>query len=165
VTGIGGVLRDPERLAALRGTGLLDTATSEPFDQLTRLAARILHAPIALLTLVDADRQYFKAAVGLPEALAGVRETSLEYSICQYAVGLGCPLVVCDARIEHWLDGNPAVAMLGVQSYAGIPLVMPDGYALGTLCVADMVPRNWTDDELASLDDLAAMAMWAIRPH
>jgi len=158
-------LSDPERLAALRRLLLLDTGPSESFDRLARLAARVLHTPMALLTLVDADRQYFKAAFGLPEPLASVRETPLDYSICQYAVALGGPLVVCDARVEHWLDDNPAVTMLGVSAYAGIPLVTAEGHAVGTLCVLDVSPRDWSDVDLANLDDLAGVAMQEIRLH
>jgi len=158
-------LLDPQRLAALRRLVLLDTGPSEPFDRLTRLAARTLHAPISLLTLVDADRQYFKAAFGLPQALDEIRETPLDYSICQYAVALGGPLVICDATVEHWLDDNPAVTLLGVRSYVGVPLVTSGGHAVGTLCVLDMVQREWTDEDLATLDDLAGAVMREIRLH
>ena len=158
-------LEDPERLAALRRLLLLDTGPSESFDRLTRLTARVLHAPMALLTLVDADRQYFKAAFGLPEPLGSGYETPLEYSICQFAVAMGRPLVVCDARVEHWLDDNPAISILGVSAYAGIPLVTTDGHAVGTLCAIDVTPREWTDADLANLDDLAGLAMQEIRLH
>ena len=158
-------VHDPERLAALRRLVLLDTASSEMFERLTRLAARTLAAPISLLTLVDDDRQFFLAAFGLPEPLATSRQTSLEYSLCQYAVASGRPLVVCDARVEHWLDDNPAVTRLGVTAYAGVPLVTPDGYAVGTLCVLDFSQRSWTDDDLLSLTDLAAVTMHEMRLH
>ena len=158
-------VHDPERLAALRRLVLLDTASSETFERLTRLAARTLAAPISLLTLIDDDRQFFLAAFGLPEPLATSRQTSLEYSLCQYAVASGRPLVVCDARVEHWLDDNPAVTRLGVTAYAGVPLVTPDGYAVGTLCVLDFSQRSWTDDDLLSLADLAAVTMHEMRLH
>jgi GAF domain-containing protein len=158
-------VRDPRRLAALRRLVLLDSGPSEPFDRLVRLAAHTLHAPIAMLTLIDADRQYFKAAVGLPEPLASIRETPLEYSICQYAVALGRPLIICDTRVEHWLDDNPAVTELGLTAYVGMPLVTADGYAVGTLCALDTMPRNWTDEDLINLQDLAGVAMREIRLH
>ena len=158
-------LLDPERLAALRRLVLLDTGPSEGFDRLARLAARTLRTPIALMTLVDGDRQYFKAAYGLPAALEGVRETPLTYSICQYAVAMGGPLVVCDARVEHWLDNNPAVTQLGVTAYAGVPLITADGYAVGTLCVLDTKAREWTSEDLANLEDLAGVGMHEIRLH
>ncbi|HWW52675.1 MAG TPA: GAF domain-containing protein [Acidimicrobiales bacterium] len=158
-------LLDPERLAALRRLVLLDTGATEGFDRLARLAARTLHAPMALMTLVDGDRQYFKAAFGLPAPLDEVRETPLTYSICQYAVAMGAPLVVCDARVEHWLDDNPAITELGVTAYAGVPLITADAYAVGTLCVLDTSARDWTSDDLENLEDLAGVAMREIRLH
>jgi GAF domain-containing protein len=158
-------VRDPQRLAALRRLVLLDSGPSEAFDRLVQLTARTLHAPIAMLTLIDVDRQYFKAAVGLPEPLASIRETPLEYSICQYAVALGRPLIICDTRVEHWLDDNPAVTEAGVMAYAGMPLVTVDGYAVGTLCALDLTARNWTDDDLANLEQLASVTMREIRLH
>ena len=156
---------DPERLAALRRLVLLDTGPTDAFDRLVRLTARTLQAPIALLTLVDVDRQYFKASYGLPEPLASARETPLSASICQYAVALGAPLVVCDSRVEHWLDDNLAVSEFGVRAYAGVPLVTEDGHAVGTLCALDLEPRDWTDTELANLGDLAGVVMREIRLH
>jgi GAF domain-containing protein len=158
-------LLDPGRLAALRRLVLLDTGPSEGFDRLARLAARSLNTPMALMTLVDGDRQYFKAAFGLPAPIEAIRETPLTYSICQYAVAMGAPLVVCDARVEHWLDDNPAISLLGITAYAGVPLITADGYAVGTLCVLDTVAREWTGDDLANLEDLAAVVMREIRLH
>jgi GAF domain-containing protein len=158
------VVRDPARLAALRRLVLLDTGPSESFDRIARIAARSLRAPIALITLVDADRQYFKAAVGLPAPLGSGVETPLQYSICQYAVALGAPLVICDAGVEHWLDDNPAVTQLGVRAYAGVPLIT-DGSAVGTMCVLDVVAREWSDDDLATLEELAAVTMREIEYH
>src|SRR5258708_28854728 len=140
-------LQDPQRLAALRRLLLLDTAATESLDRLARLAARTLHTPMALMTLVDGDRQYFKAAFGLPAPLDDVRETPLTYSICQYAVVMGAPLVVCDARVEHWLDDNPAVTELGVMAYAGVPLVTAAGHAGGTRWVLARTAREWTRED------------------
>lgn len=158
-------IRDRDRLGALRRLVLLDTPGSESFDRLVRLAARVLECPISLLTLVDADRQFFKAAFGLPEPLASLRQTPLTHSICQYAVAREDRLVVCDAAVEHWLDDNLAVREFGVRAYVGVPLMSPDGHAVGTLCVADVVPREWTDDQVANLEDLAATTMREIRLH
>jgi GAF domain-containing protein len=159
------VIRDPARLAALRRLVVLDTGPSEPFDRIARLACRTLKAPMALVTLVDGDRQYFKAAIGLPEPLGPGQDTPLEYSICQYAVGLGAPLVICDARVEHWLDDNPAVTEFGVSAYAGVPLITAEGYAVGTLCVLDLAPREWADDDLATLQELGAVVMREMELH
>src|SRR5688500_14201299 len=92
------VLSDPKRLTALRRLGLLDTPPEEVFDRLTRLASSALQTPIALLTLVDADRQFFKSGVGLPEPVASERQTPLSYSFCKHAVASGSPLLIGDVR-------------------------------------------------------------------
>jgi GAF domain-containing protein len=158
-------VRDPARIVALRRLVVLDTGPTEALDRIARLTARILECPIALITLVDADRQYFKASFGLPAALESTRETPLTWSICQYAVALRAPLVVCDAGVEHWLDDNRAITEFGVKAYAGVPLISRDGYAIGTLCAIDLSPRQWADDELANLEDLADMAIREIYLH
>ena len=153
---------DPERVAALHATALLDTPAEEAFDRLTRLAARLLGAPVALVTLVDADRQFFKSGVGLPEPWASVRETPLSHSICQNVVALRAPLVIPDARDHPLVRDNVAVRDLGVSAYAGIPLATGDGHMLGSFCVIDREPRRWTSEELATLADLAAAAVTEI---
>jgi len=164
LTDVLAAVRDPQRLAALRRQVLLDTPPTEAFDRLTRLAARVLDAPVALLTLVDEDRQFFKSAVGLPEPFASSRQTPLEFSICQYAVAANARLVVEDARADPSLAGHPIVKQYGVVAYAGDVLVF-EGHAVGTLCVLDVRPRLWSQDELASLTDLAATTVEQIRLH
>jgi GAF domain-containing protein len=155
----------PGRLAALRRLAVLDGPPHTTFDRLTRLAAELLETPIALLTLVDADRQFFLSSSGLPEPIHSARETALDYSICQYAIGSRRPLIVSDARADPVLRGNRAVTELGVAAYAGVPLITGDGHAVGTLCVIDFVPRDWTDDRLAILARLADITMDEIRLH
>jgi hypothetical protein len=91
-TPLGSALRDEARLAALWRTGLLDTPPEEVFDRLTRLTRRMLDAPVALVSLVEADRQFFKSALGLPEPWATRRETPLSHSFCQHVVATGAPL-------------------------------------------------------------------------
>jgi GAF domain-containing protein len=164
VTDVLAAVRDPQRLAALRRQVLLDTPPSETFDRLTRLAARVLDAPVALLTLVDEDRQFFKSSVGLPEPFASARQTPLEFSICQYAVAAKARLVVEDARTDPSLADHPIVRQFGVVAYAGDVLVF-EGHAVGTLCVLDVRPRAWSEDELATLTDLAATTVEQIRLH
>jgi GAF domain-containing protein len=105
--------------------------------------------------LVAADRQFFLAAHGLPAPLAAARQTGLDYSICQYAVASGRPLIVGDLRADAVLGGHRVVGEFGVAAYAGIPLYSPDVYPLGTLCVADYVGRDWDDQHLATLAALA----------
>ena len=148
---------DAGRLAALHRTGLLDTDPDERFDGLARVAAKALHAPIAMVTLVDEDRQFFKSCIGLTkEPWASQRETPLSHSFCQHAVAARRPLIVDDARDHPALRDNPAIRDLDVIAYAGIPLIGADGEALGTLCVIDDKPRQWRGDETALLQEIAS---------
>ncbi len=162
---VGEVIKNADRLAALRRLMLLDRAATPTFDRLTTLAAHVLDAPIALLTLVDEDRQFFLSAWGLPEPLASDRETSLDYSICQHAVASGRPLIVSDATADPVLASNKAVTEFGITSYAGVPLITSERYAVGTLCVLDYVERDWPDDQVTLLGHLADIAMDEIRLH
>lgn len=157
------IVNDPKRLAAVRRLVPLYRPPSATFDRLTRLAAELLEAPVAMLTLVETDRQFFVSSYGLPADITEARQTSIEYSICQHVVAGGVPLIVADTALDLRLDGNLAVAEMGVASYAGIPLMSPDHFPVGALCVADFVPRDWTDDKLAVLADLAAIAMDELR--
>lgn len=147
---------DPQRLAAVHRTGLLDSLAEESFDRLTRLAARVLDAPVALVSLVDADRQFFKSCVGLPEPWSSERQTPLSHSFCQHVVAGDEPLVVHDAREHPLLHDNLAIPDLDIVAYAGWPVHAPDGTPIGSFCVTDPKPRTWTSDELASLADIAA---------
>jgi GAF domain-containing protein len=156
---------DPARVAALRHLFLLDSPANRSFDRLTELAAQLLEAPVSLLTLVDVDRQFFLSSAGLPEPMRSARETPLELSICQHAVAEGRPLIVGDTRTHPVLAANPAVTRLGVAAYAGIPLVVSGGYAVGTLCVIDFITRDWTSDQLAILAHLAEITMDEMRLH
>jgi PAS domain S-box-containing protein len=156
-------LTDPRRLAALRRTELLDTPPEESFDRLTRVASQLLGAPIALVSLVTEDRQFFKSCIGLAEPLATSRATSLSYSFCRHAVESAAPLIVEDARAHPLVRDNPSIDELGVIAYAGIPLITADGQALGTLCVLDTRPRRWTAEQIDLLRDLSAWVMTEIR--
>ncbi|MDQ2799097.1 MAG: GAF domain-containing protein, partial [Armatimonadota bacterium] len=146
-------LADPDRLAALAATGLLDSPPEFAFDRLTRLACRILGTPVALVSLVTQDRQFFKSSAGLPDEVG--RETPLSHSFCQHVVRSAQPLVVADAREEPNLRDNGAVRDLGVRAYAGVPLTTSDGQTLGSFCVIDTSPRDWTEDDLTTLRTLA----------
>jgi PAS domain S-box-containing protein len=152
------VLRDPARLAALADTGLPDSPPEEIFDRLTRLAARLLEAPTALLSLVDDRRQFFKSATGLPTELAGARETPLSHSICAHVVAGGAPLIAGDTTADPRLRDHPLVTLFGVRAYAGFPVATAAGHVLGSFCVADREPHEWGGDELRALADLAAVA-------
>jgi GAF domain-containing protein len=153
------IVHNLNRLAELRRTALLDTPPEEPFDRLTRLATRLCKAPVALVSLVDRDRQFFKSAQGLPEPWQSRRETPLSHSFCKHAVARPTePLVVRDARKDSMFKDNPAVRELGIVAYAGVPLTLW-GQALGTLCVIDTEPRAWSFDEVETLKDLAGCVM------
>jgi len=147
---------DAGRLASLRKTGLMDTEPDERFDGLARVAAKALHAPIALVSLVDEDRQFFKSCIGLTkEPWASQRGTPLSHSFCKHAVAQRRPLIVDDAREDPTLRDNPAIRDLDAIAYAGIPLIGADGEALGTLCVIDDRPRHWRGEETALLREIA----------
>ncbi|HZH47326.1 MAG TPA: histidine kinase dimerization/phosphoacceptor domain -containing protein [Roseococcus sp.] len=129
--------RQPERLAALRRTGLLDTPRERDFDEIVALAARICDTPIAVVNLIDADRQWFKAEIGL-----GVAETPLDTSICAHIILQEGVTVVEDAAADPRLADNPLVTgPPGLRFYAGARLDTAEGLPLGTLCVLDTRPR------------------------
>ena len=153
---------DQDRLDALHATGLLDSDISPSFDRLARLAANVLHAPVALVSLVDSDRQFFKTCLGLPEPWASRRGSPLTHSFCQHAVASREPLLVSDAREHAVLRDNLAIRDMGVIAYAGIPLIDAAGNALGTLCVIDSQPRHWTSHQVQLLSDIAASVVTEI---
>ena len=153
------VIEDEARLEALRGTSLLDSPSEEAFDRLTRLATTVLRVPVALVSLVDGHRQFFKSQCGLPEPLASSRQTSLTRSFCQHAVGSREPLLVPDARRDPRFGHDHAFTELGGIAYAGIPLITSDGHALGTFCVVDRQPHDWTEEEIGILRVLATSTM------
>jgi PAS domain S-box-containing protein len=157
------VLADPGRLAAVRQTNLLDTPAEDAFDRVARLAARLLEVPIALVPLIEDDRQFFKACVGLPEPWASARQTPLSHSLCQQVVVARQPLAIGDTSREALARDNPLVQELGLAAYLGVPLIDPSGHALGSVCVADHRPRDWTPDQVALLTDLAGLVMTQIR--
>lgn len=136
-------LCDPARLAVLRAEVLLDTPTEEAFDRLSRLAARLVNAPVSLVSFVDADRQFFKSCIDLPEPLPSLRETPLSHSFCQHNRVAGHPLLIEDARTHPIVNDNLAIRELNVIVYLGIPLVTSDGYVLGSFCLIDSKPRRW----------------------
>ena len=148
------IVRNLNRLSALRRTGLLDSPPEETFDRFTRLASRLFKTPVALVSLVDADRQFFKSAVGLPEPWQTRRETPLTHSFCKYAIASPEPLVIPDARKDPTFRDNPAVRELKIVAYAGVPLTV-SGCALGAFCVIDDEPHAWSYDEVQTLRDLA----------
>ncbi len=125
------------------------------FDHYARLSRRLLKAPASLVSIVEAKRQIFPGAVGLVETCMTTRQTPLAYSFCQYVVADEKPLVIADAREDPRLCNNPAIEELDVVAYIGYPLTDADGRTVGSVCAIDSVPRDWTIDDLAVLQDLA----------
>lgn len=156
------VIRDRDRLAALRATGLLDSPTEPSFDRLVALAARVTGAPTALVTLVDEDRQFFVSCRGLTGPPAEDRGTPLSHSFCQHVVISGQPLIIEDARLDLRVKENLAIRDYQVIAYAGIPLFSRNGQPLGSFCVIDEKPRAWSDADVQNLNDLAASVMTEI---
>jgi signal transduction histidine kinase len=151
-------LDSPDRLAAVARLGLLGTSPEEAFDRLTRLAARVLGARGALVTITTAEVQFCKSSVGLPEPWA-TSGLPLTYGLCPYTVASGEPLLVTDASTDPRFRDNLGVRELGVAGYAGVPLLTTDGQAIGAFCAFDDRPRAWTAEDLQTLEDLAAAAM------
>jgi PAS domain S-box-containing protein len=140
----------------LLASSLLDSPPEEAFDRLTRLAARLLGAPVALVSFLGEDRVFFKSAIGLPDPWATRRSAPLSYSFCRHVVATGEPLVIEDARRDPLVRTSPAIRELGWIAYAGVPLALGDGQTVGALSVVDFLPRIWSPRDLALLTDLAA---------
>jgi GAF domain-containing protein len=149
-------LRDADRLRAVQATGLLDSGRQETFDRHARIASEALDAPVALVSLLEDDRQFFKSCLGLPEPWLTDRETPLSHSFCQHVVASREPLVVDDARVHPLLKDNLAIRDMNVVAYAGVPLFDSEGHALGTLCTIDDHPRHWSRHQVELLKDIAS---------
>lgn len=156
------VLTDPTRLRILRDLELVDSPTEAAFNRLTQLASKILNVPVSLVSIVDADRQFFKSFFGLGEPWASRQETPLSHSFCQHVVVSGDPLVVEDAREHPLVKDNLAIPDLNVIGYLGMPLTTSDGYPLGSFCVIDTKPHQWTDHEIEVVRELAVSVMTEI---
>ena len=144
---------ETQRLRALQRLKILDTDIEERFDRITRLACRMFNVPIALVSLVDQDRQWFKSRQGLDAC-----QTGRDISFCGHAILHDGPLVVLDATQDPRFDDNPLVVGAPfIRFYAGHPIHSPDGSRIGTICIIDRTPRKLSDADLLTLADLAAM--------
>jgi GAF domain-containing protein len=145
---------EAERLAALVNYGILDTEFEESFDRVTRIAANVFDVPIALVSLVDGYRQWFKSAVGLK-----ARETPRDISFCTHAILGQDVFTINDATKDARFAANPLVTSApNIRFYAGAPLINQDGFALGTMCVIDRAPRHTLPDkQIQILTDLAGI--------
>jgi GAF domain-containing protein len=154
---------DKKRLAVLWQYDVLDTVPEQVFDDLADLAASICEAPVVLITLVDEKRQWFKSKTGI-----SVKETSRDVSFCGHAIMQHELFIVPDATKDDRFADNPLVTSNPkIRFYAGAPLITPDGYPLGTLCVIDKVPRTLRPDQKRALEILSrhVMTQLELRRH
>ncbi|OCX50744.1 hypothetical protein BEL04_18590 [Mucilaginibacter sp. PPCGB 2223] len=141
---------ESERLDALNSYHILDTLPEKDYDAINRLAAYICQTPVSLITFIDADRQWYKANIGLPN-----NEIARSETFCRYTIMSDEVLEVPDARQNELFADNPAVVDGWVRFYAGVPIIDNEGYRLGTICVVDTVPRNLTVEQKDALVTLA----------
>jgi len=154
---ISSVLADPGRVLAVRDSGLMDTPPEDSFDRLTRLTCKMVRAPGAMISLLDADRQFIKSGIGLGEPWAPGRSVPVTQSFCRHVVESGQPLVVADARTDEQVHVAPQVRGLSMIAYAGLPVRVSGGHVLGSLCAIDYMPRSWVAEEIELLAELAAV--------
>ncbi len=146
---------EPQRLAALRAYRILDTAAEQAYDDITALAACICDVPIAMISLVDETRQWFKAKIGLCQD-----ETPRDVAFCAHAILQTDPLIVKDATVdERFRDSSLVTAEPYIRFYAGFPLMTSDGFALGTLCAIDRKPRELAPHQRSTMEALARQVM------
>jgi GAF domain-containing protein len=146
---------EPKRMATLRKYHILDTPPEDDFDNLATLAAQICGTPIALVTIIDRNRQWFKSRVGLD-----ISETSRDVAFCAHAIMQRKLLIVPDTLKDKRFAENPFVkAGPRIRFYAGMPLITPNNQALGTLCVLDKVPRVLTSSQTEALKALGSYVM------
>jgi GAF domain-containing protein len=146
---------DGARVDALQKYAILDSEPEQAFDDLTLLASYVCKTPIALISLIDEDRQWFKAKVGI-----SAKETSRDIAFCSTAIQQSDVFVVPDALQDERFRTNPlVVSEPNIRFYAGAPLINEDGYALGTLCVIDRTPRVLGSDQEAALKALSRLVL------
>lgn len=146
---------EPARQSALERYAVLDTPAAEPFDRITSLVRSILQVPIAAVSLVDRERQWFKSIQGLE-----VRQTPRSASFCAHTILDRTVMVIPDATADPRFVDNPLVTgEPHIRSYAGAPLCTPDGYNVGALCAIDTVPRSFSDEQLGILGSFASLVV------
>lgn len=147
--------KEERRLIELYSLNLIHTPNEQPFDRITELASRIFQAPISLISLLTEDKQWFKSCVGLTGELLTERSTKRDESICQHVLLDGEPLVIEDTHLDQRFKHNPLVIQHQIRFYAGAPIITKNHHIIGTLCIIDVKPRSFTEDELQTLVDLS----------
>lgn len=146
---------DAARVATLQKYDILDTEPEKAFDDLALLASYVCKTPIALISLVDEDRQWFKSKIGV-----NVSETPRDIAFCSVAIQQPDVMVVPDTLLDERFRNNPLVVSdPRIRFYAGAPLITEEGYALGTLCVVDRTPREFTSDQIEALKALSRLVL------
>ena len=152
---------ETDRLAALQRYGILDTPPSPIFQSIANTAAIAFSVPIAAVSLIDTNRQWFKASHGLE-----ICETGRDVAFCAHTIQDDEPLIVPDAAHDPRFAGNPLVTGAPhIRFYAGVPLIDADGYALGSFCIIDQSPRLISDDEMTMLQGFGQFALTALTAH
>lgn len=147
--------RNTQRLDTLFQLSLINAPEETVYNKITTLAGEIIGTPVSLMSMVADNYQYFKSSVGLPEPYQSKRRTGFSHSFCKHVVQNNAPLIVEDAREHPLVRDNLAIRDLNVIGYLGIPLTLSDGQSLGSLCVIDADPRQWTQTEIAIMTELA----------
>jgi predicted PurR-regulated permease PerM len=150
---------EEERLATLAALNLLDTEAEPVFDRITAKLARVFEVPIALISLMDRDRQFFKSQIGLPMELAKARQTARNVSVCGHVVAKNQVMVIEDLARDRRFANNPLLKEHGIRFYAGVPLLAPNGQPIGSLCLMDLKPRQLTEREKRLLQEYANEVM------
>lgn len=154
-------LVDPARLKAVNDTGLMDAGRQAAFDRLAQLAAKILDAPLTIVSLVGADKQYFVADYGLPSPFKESRELPIDSSICRYTLE-GESIISSNALGDPLLKFHPSTGPWGIVALIVIPLINIDGHVLGTFCAIDSKEREWSEYEIEVMQELTLSVMTEI---
>jgi GAF domain-containing protein len=149
-------VRSPDRLAAVERSGLVGIGPEDPLDRLIELAVELVGVSCGVVALVDSTHTTAMSAVGFPEGL--VLAAPIDQSFCRFVVGAGRPFVVADANNDHRTIDDPAIEAFSAVAWAGYPIVDGDGAVLGTFCVMDASPHEWTTRDLHVLATLAMAA-------
>lgn len=154
-------LVDPARLKAIENTGLMDAGRQAALDRLAQLAARIVNAPLTIVSLVGAEKQYFVADYGLPSPFKESRELPIDSSICRYTLE-GEAIISSNALNDPLLRFHPSTGPWGIVALVVIPLINPDGHVLGTFCAIDSKEREWSEYEIQVMQELTLSVMTEI---